>query len=41
MVNDSDEDVIYGSEEDESKTPLNSNGLVQPGQHHDDSDWMD
>jgi hypothetical protein len=48
MVNDSDEDVIYGSEEDESKTPLNLQSTHSPRSksmssksqliHHDESD---
>jgi hypothetical protein len=36
MVNDSDEDIIYGSDEDEdTKMPLNQ---TASSGHHDDSD---
>ncbi len=35
MVNDSDEDIVYGSEDDDTKAPLNKNSS---NSHHDDSD---
>lgn len=40
MVNDSDEDIIYGSDEDEdTKTPLNFHAHSHSTtNHHDDSD---
>jgi len=39
MVNDSDEDIMYGSdEEEEIKTPLNHFHKSQSNHHDDDSD---
>jgi len=35
MVNDSDEDIMYGSEDEEIKAPLNKSSS---NSHHDDSD---